>query len=253
MTRKERRAAEHAARKADRKAGFPSTLVNPATDSVIVSTTETTTEPVVAPTRETSAVQIAANRANSRLSTGAKTEAGKAKCSHNAVKTALTGQTVLLPNDSVAAYENLGQLFLNQYKPATPEEERLVQSLIDSEWRLMRIPALEAGIYAVGREELADSVPAHLLETHVYLTYERNLKNLHLQENRLRRNREKDLKALKELQAACHEREAILHRIQQMKAKQKEQEESQPQSAPEIGFVFETPEIAAGMTYENAA
>jgi len=49
--------------------------------------------------------QIEANRANSLLSTGPTSSAGKAKVAHNAVKTGLTGRTVLLPSDDVAAYQ----------------------------------------------------------------------------------------------------------------------------------------------------
>ena len=48
--------------------------------------------------------QLAANQANSQLSTGPKTPEGKATSSLNAVKTGLTGRTVLLPGDDAAAY-----------------------------------------------------------------------------------------------------------------------------------------------------
>jgi len=47
----------------------------------------------------------AANQANAQLSTGPKTEEGKRKSSLNAIKTALTGATVLLPSDDVAEYQ----------------------------------------------------------------------------------------------------------------------------------------------------
>jgi hypothetical protein len=104
-----------------------------------------------------SAAQINANRANSQFSTGPVTDAGKAKSSHNAAKSALTGQTVLLPTDDVAAYEKLSQALIALHRPATYHEEILVQSLIDAEWRLRRIPALEAAIYAVGRREFRRS------------------------------------------------------------------------------------------------
>ena len=233
MNRTERRAAEHAARKAARKAGFSMTAENPATDSVIAI-------PEVEP--EISEAQLIANRANAKLSTGPKTEVSKNKSSHNAVKTALTGQTILLPTDDVAAYEHLGQVLIAQHKPATYEEELLVQSIIHAEWRLRRIPVLEAGIYAVGREQLAGAVPAHLLEAEVYLKYERQLKNLSIQENRIRRNQEKDLKHLKEIQTARREQEAIQRKLAEVKAKQTQQP-PQPQPEPQNGFDFcETPE-----------
>ncbi len=51
--------------------------------------------------------QLAANRANSALSAGPATPAGKAVSSLNALKTGLTGRTVLLPADDVDAHARL--------------------------------------------------------------------------------------------------------------------------------------------------
>jgi len=151
--------------------------------------------------------QIAANRQNSQLSTGPKTEAGKAKSSLNAVRHGLTGRTVLLPSDDAAAYETHVAAFQKRYAPATDEERNLVQSLADTEWRLLRIPALEMGIYAVGRLEFAsefaneeESVRKHLIEAKVFLAYRKDLNNLSIQESRLRRQRERDTDALEDLQ-----------------------------------------------------
>jgi len=203
-----------------------------------------------------SQAQILANQNNAQLSTGAKTEVGKAKISHNAVKTALTGQTVLLHTDDVAAYERLGKMIVGLYKPATEEEELIVQSLIDAEWRLQRIPSLEEGIYAVGRNQLIETVSnIHLLEVEVYLKYERQLKNLSLQENRIRRNREKDIARLKEIQRARLELELTKKRLAEMKAKQQEQaEQAQAEpAAPTIGFEFSTSSKPSETPLKSAA
>ena len=151
--------------------------------------------------------QIEANRANAQLSTGPKSETGRAKSSLNAVKTGLTGQTVLLPNEDAALYQAHVAEYLKSYEPVGDDELRLVQSLADTTWRLMRIPSLEMGIYAIGRLEFAElfaneeeSVRKHLIEAKVFLAYQRQLNNLSIQENRLRRQREKDSGALRELQ-----------------------------------------------------
>ena len=156
-----------------------------------------------------SAAQINANRVNSQFSTGPTTDAGKARSSHNAVKSALTGQTVLLPTDDVPAYQKLSQAMIDLHRPATYHEEILVQSLIDTEWRLRRIPALESAIYAVGHREFADLPIADrdTIEAQVFFKFERQLKNLSLQEARLRRNCEKDLARLRALQAERQEAE----------------------------------------------
>ena len=66
-----------------------------------------------------SQAQIAANRANSQLSTGPTSAAGKTKSSLSAVKTGLTGATVLLPSDDVAAYERHIASSFAEWNPAT--------------------------------------------------------------------------------------------------------------------------------------
>lgn len=151
--------------------------------------------------------QIAANQANAQFSTGPTSETGKAKSSLNAVKTGLTGRTVLLPGDDAALYEAHVAHFIERYQPASDGERNLVQSLADTEWRLLRIPSLEMGIYALGRLEFTELFPnedepvrKHLIEAKIFLVYQRQLNNLSVQENRLCRQREKDAAALRELQ-----------------------------------------------------
>ncbi len=94
---------------------------------------------------------------------------------------------------------------------------RFSSILADTEWRLQRIPTLEMGIYAVGRLEFAglfanepEEARKHLIEAKVFLAYQRQLSNLSVQESRLRRQREKDTVALRELQE---------HRRRQAKAR----------------------------------
>ncbi len=158
--------------------------------------------------------QIAANRLNSQLSTGPTSPTGKATSSLNAVKTGLTGRTVLLPSEDAAAYSAHVVRFEAQWQPATDPERSLVQALADTEWRLLRIPSLETGIYALGRLECAgmfadqdESVRPALIQAHIFRSSRRDLSNLSLQEGRLRRQREKDTAALRELQAARQQAE----------------------------------------------
>jgi hypothetical protein len=152
--------------------------------------------------------QINANRENAKHSTGPVTPEGRAKSSHNAVKTGLTGQTVLLKTDDVAVYHQHLDRFQKQFAPATDTEKDLVQDLADTEWRLLRITPLESGILALGRRELAplfadESDPAvreALLEAKLFLTYRRDLNNLSIQQSRLRKHRDLVLAELKEIQ-----------------------------------------------------
>ncbi len=148
--------------------------------------------------------QIAANQKNAQLSSGPTSDTGKAKSSLNAVKTGLTGRTVLLPGDDAGYYEAHVADFFKRWDPTSDDERNLVQSLADTDWRLLRIPALEMGIYALGRMEFAaefpkedEAVRKHLIEAKIFLTYRKDLNNLSIQESRLRRQREKDTEALK--------------------------------------------------------
>ena len=148
-----------------------------------------------------SEAQLAANRANAQLSTGARTQAGRAIASLNAVKTGLTGRTVLLPTDDVAIYQQHITRLFNKYSPGSDDEKALVQSIADTEWRLLRIAPLEAGYYARGRQKLGDQF-AHiadpenreaLLQTEIFDLYRKELNNLALQERRLRNHRKDDI------------------------------------------------------------
>src|SRR3974390_3828004 len=106
-----------------------------------------------------SAPQAAASRLNGALPHGPASEEGKATSSLNALKTGLTGRTVLLPSEDAALYEPHLAQFREQYQPVGDQELALVQSLADTEWRLARIPSLEMGTFALGRMEFAGLFP----------------------------------------------------------------------------------------------
>ncbi len=80
---------------------------------------------------------------------------------------------------------------------------------------MLRIPALENGIYAAGSLELADqfadqdsALRPSLIHVAVHLKYERQIRNLQLQEARLVRRREKEIAELRALQQDRKEKEA---------------------------------------------
>jgi hypothetical protein len=187
-----------------------------------------------------SAAQLEANRANSQLSTGPRTEQGKAKSSLNAIKNGLTGRTVLLPGDDAALYERHVSRFFTEFKPCGERETELVQSLTDAQWRMNRIPALEMGIYALGRLNFKDMFPQEepavreaLIQAHTFITHQKEINNLSIQELRLRRNYQKDLAELKELQTLRAQREKIAKTAGSRTARSAP---SLPES--EIGFEF---------------
>ena len=161
-----------------------------------------------------SPAQLAANRANAQLSTGPTTLDGKATSCLNAVKTGLTGRTVLLHTDDAAEYQQHIAAYQKEFSPVGPRECDLVQSIADTVWRLRRIPGLEMAIYAYGRVQFADACKDHdealrpaMIELQTFLTYEKQLRNLQLQESRLSRRREKETAELRELQQARQKKE----------------------------------------------
>jgi hypothetical protein len=162
--------------------------------------------------------RLNANRENAQHSTGPRTEEGKAKSSMNAVKTGLTGRSVLLPADDAVIYQHHLDRNFAEFAPGTDKEKALVQTIADAEWRLLRIVPLEAGIYAIGRLELADQFAAFsdpdnreaLILSKIFLTYRRDLTNLALQERRLRNQRKTDIAELTQLQKDRAEKEKEL-------------------------------------------
>jgi len=163
-----------------------------------------------------SEARLLANRANAQFSTGPRTDEGKAKSSLNAVKTGLTGRTVLLPTDDASIYQHHLDRHFSEFSPATDKEKALVQTIADTEWRLLRIAPLEASIYAIGQLELADQFPAQsdpanrdaLILGKIFMTYRKDLSNLALQERRLRSQRQADIAELQQLQTTRIENRA---------------------------------------------
>ena len=192
------------------------------------------------PTANISEAQLAANRANAQSSTGPKSEQGKLVSSHNALKTGLTGRTILLPTDDVAAYQTLVSIINQKFNPANDIEKHLTQTIADTEWRLLRIPTLESGLYALGRHELAadcahepdPQLRATMLEAHIFRTYQKDLRNLALQERRLRNQLKEDT--------------AQLRRLQEERREEEEQEAAETKPpAVQNGFEFSTPPTQA--------
>jgi hypothetical protein len=188
-------------------------------------------------THPISPAKLAANRANAQCSTGPKTDFGKANSALNAVKTGLTGRTILLPNEDAKAYEDHLLKYVDAFAPVGDYETQLVQSLAETQWRLGRIPGLESATFALGRIKYSDRFPedmdpqarAALLDAYIAQEDAKHLKNLHLQENRLHRRYRQDLQELQTRQKARQDQEAAEKKVQAAKP-------------PAVGFEFTTPE-----------
>jgi len=180
--------------------------VNPAFATAAPEAAPAALEPIHA---SISPAQLLANQANAQLSTGPRTSAGRAKSSLNALKSGLTGETILLPTDDAIEYERHLNNYVRDLSPEGEVETDRVILLAQTAWRLKRVPSLEASIYALGEIELADAFPdyednpelrASLVRAAVHLKYEKQIRNLHLQESRLQRRFDKALHELIDIQ-----------------------------------------------------
>jgi hypothetical protein len=185
------------------------------------------------------------NRENAQFSTGPVTEEGKAKSSLNALKSGFTGRAVLLPTGNTAQYQAHIQSYEDHFQPVGPEEHALVQSLAETAWRLARIPGLEMAIYAQGSIEFADefeeqdaAVRPGLIEAQTYLAYEKQIRNLNLQEARLVRRREKETAELRGLQQERAAKEARSRELGERPSVQPDRNPINPEVLSGFGFEF---------------
>jgi len=72
------------------------------------------------------------NRENAKHSTGPRTAAGKRRSSQNALRHGLAAQSVVVPAEDEAQYQQLCGKFFDEYKPATATEATMVQLLADT-------------------------------------------------------------------------------------------------------------------------
>ncbi|MDQ6760009.1 MAG: hypothetical protein M3Z32_09120 [Acidobacteriota bacterium] len=164
---------------------------------------------------EISDTQLQANRLNAQLSTGPKTPEGKKRSSLNALRHGLSGQIVVLPNEEMQAYLAFGQRLLEDMAPQGELEKQMVQTLIDTQWRLNRGRSVENSLLATSLEDpagdtsIADAhVHSALASAHLFMHQLDNLERLSRYEQRLSRTFATTLKQLRDIQAERKQLEA---------------------------------------------
>jgi hypothetical protein len=100
--------------------------------------------------------QIQANRLNSQLCTGPRTEAGKAVSRLNALKSGIDAKLTIIPGEDPLALDQLTADYIGRYQPVTPEARALVDILITSEWQLRRLRRAEAFMWKRGMDSYKD-------------------------------------------------------------------------------------------------
>jgi len=88
--------------------------------------------------------QLTANQANSQLSTGPRTEEGKARSSQNSLKHGVFAKTIVLPGESQEEFDALLAGLRKDHKPEGETESNLVRGLAEIQWRLNRLRRYEA-------------------------------------------------------------------------------------------------------------
>jgi len=143
--------------------------------------------------------------------------------------------------------------YQKEFSPVGPVELGLVQSLVDTCWRLERIPGLEYALLENGYNRLSHAnptetlnIPEPTLELQIRLTYEKHFRNLRLQENRLVRRRDREMKELRTLQEPRKAKEA-----EELKAAAEgaivAEHNKQPFNLEDLGFEFSTQRFATYM------
>ena len=88
--------------------------------------------------------QIAANHANSQLSTGPKTDEGKAASCLNNFQTGLTGSSFsVLPWENEAEYDTLHAALRASLEPRGPFEQLLIEKMAQHQWLAQRALVLQ--------------------------------------------------------------------------------------------------------------
>src|SRR5271157_4081067 len=99
------------------------------------------------------------NRANAQLSTGPRTEEGKARSSQNALKHGLTAQQLIVKPEEREAFEALQAHYQLQIAPQGALQQTLFDELVTAAWNLRRVRILESGIDLL--DPLSDRLARH--------------------------------------------------------------------------------------------
>jgi hypothetical protein len=143
---------------------------------------------------------------------GPKTPEGKRRSSLNATRHGLTAEAIVLPNENQAAFQELLDDYVEDFKPATRVEMDLVHELAITRWRQMRVwsmewTALQVGMKrneAAAREEFGDELRSNVRTALAFIEMSGDTKAMQLinrYEARLTRRFHQILAELKSLQS----------------------------------------------------
>lgn len=94
--------------------------------------------------------QIEANRKNAQLSTGPKSQKGKALVSCNAIRHGVLTENVYVTDEMREDYARLKESFSSEFRPKNSIEYFLLDRIISCAWRLVLLTKVEAGMFEAG-------------------------------------------------------------------------------------------------------
>src|SRR5579863_4469107 len=159
--------------------------------------------------------QLEANRANSQKSTGPKTEAGKKRSSLNAVRHGLTGHVVVLPEEDLAAFNQLNTKLITELGIKGDHELELAKTYCMAVWNMQRAMAVQDTMFTLGlMEQVGENLNIEDPQAHNAVTYAKTFRQeseafsrITLYTQRLVNQSKALLKQLKEVQAERRHRE----------------------------------------------
>ena len=154
-----------------------------------------------------SEAQVAANRNNSKHSSGPNSGRGKHRSSQNAMRHGLTGRVVVLPEEDMEAFKAFSKEIVESLNAGSPMERQCAQTIADSQWRLNRARTFEDGMIAMGHFEEAGnftaenpSIHAALTAAKVFRDRSKDFVNLALYEQRIGKAQKEAFRQLYDLQ-----------------------------------------------------
>jgi hypothetical protein len=141
--------------------------------------------------------------------TGPRTQEGKLRSRTNSFRHGLTGQTIVFSEEDAPVFQKHHAALRAHYRPASPVEDALVDSIASAMWRLQRAHAIEEGIFAAQSMEPTEdaagaAVSLHLIPgpARIWLEQGKSLDLLGKYERRIRRDLDRDKAELASLQTA---------------------------------------------------
>ena len=121
-----------------------------------------------------SELQLEANRANAQLSTGPRTEVGKAHSAQNARKHGLTAQQLLVKPEEREEFEQCLARYQTEIHPFGPIQQTLFDELVTAAWNLQRVRVLQSQLDML--DPRYDRLARH--HTRIERTFHRSLNEL---------------------------------------------------------------------------